>query len=314
MNSYWVSYIAIADCVTVMNLQLINRLRACSKMLRRYVIPICSAIFFLSGCGPERREPKQVFAGKKSKAEALSILRSRSQYTGPLKANGQCLWQYYSEGKPRKENFAVKLWVNPPGEVYLQGDVAFNPRGIVLGSNASEFWLLIKPELSRYSWGEWSEQGTSSGLMVVPKTLDEALGIVEVADDESWSLSAEGDFDVLVRHNDKGGIVKKIYVNRRDYLVRKIVYYGANGKVVAVAELDKYKDVTEDFFVPTVIRIMMYGEAGGDNLANIKLDLKSVKSDSFTKQRRSALFNRPKTKGYKHIYRIINGRLIEEPQ
>ncbi len=278
------------------------------------LIPVFLAIFFLSGCGPQRREPKPIPGIRKSAAEALSVLRSRSQHAGPLKAKGQCLWQYYSDGKRRKENFWVRLWMNPPAEVYLQGDVGFNPRGIVLGSNASEFWLLIKPELSRYSWGKWSEQETSGGLMVVPKTLDEALGIVEVVDEKSWSLSKEDGFDVLVRRNDKGGIAKKMYINRRDYLVRKIEYFDVNGKVLAVAELDKYKDVTEDFFVPTVIKIMMYGKEGAEDSASITLNLKSVRSDSFDEERRNIFFTLPKTRGYKHFYRIINGRMIEEPQ
>jgi len=283
-------------------------------MVKKFLLPVFVAIFILSGCGPQRREPKPVLSTQESAAEALSVLRSRSQHTGPLKANGQCLWQYYIDGKRRKENFAVRLWMNPPAEVYLQGDVGFNPRGIVLGSNASEFWLLIKPELSSYSWGKWSEQDTSSGLMVVPKTLDEALGIVEVVDEKSWSLSKEGGLDVLVRRNDKGGIAKKIYINRLDYLIRKIEYFDVNGSVLALAELDKYKDVTEDFFVPTVIKIMMYGEDGAEDSDSITLNLKSVKPDSFTEKRRKIIFNRPKTKGYEHIYRIIDGHLVEESQ
>jgi hypothetical protein len=283
-------------------------------MVKKLLLPVFVAIFFLSGCGPRRREPKPVLSIQESAAEALSVLRSRSQHAGPLKANGQCLWQYYSDGKPRKENFWVKLWVNPPVEVYLQGDVGFNPRGIVLGSNASEFWLLIKPEFSRYSWGKWSEQETSGGLMVVPKTLDEALGIVEVVDEKSWSLSKEGGFDVLIRRNDKGGIAKKMYINRRDYLVRKIEYFDVNGNVLALAELDKYKDVTEDFFVPTIIKIMMYGEAGAEDSDSITLNLKSVKPDSFTEKRRKKIFTLPERKVYKHFYRIIDGHLVEEPQ
>ncbi len=287
-----------------------------SSSSRRLILYFTWSILLVivTGCVPERREPKPVLSIQESAAEALSVLRSRSQHTGPLKANGQCLWQYYSNGKRRKENFAVKLWVNPPAEVYLQGDVGFNPKGIVLGSNASEFWLLIKPELSRYSWGKWSEQDSSSGLMVVPKTLNEALGIVEIIDEKSWSLSKEGGFDVLVRRNDKGGIAKKMYINRRDYLVRKIEYFDVNGSVLALAELDKYKAVTEDFFVPTVIRIMMYGRDGAEDSDSITLNLKSVKSTDFSDKQRSAFFTLPPTKGYKHFYRIIDGRMIEEPQ
>ncbi len=282
-------------------------------MLRKFLIPICSAIFILAGCGPEMREPEPILPGKNTVAEALSVLRSRSDNIGPLRANGRCRWLTHSNGKESKEEFAVKLWLNPPAEVYLQGDIGFNPKGIVLGSNASEFWLLIKPEVSRYSWGKWSEQGSSSGLMFVPKTLDEALGIVEVVDEEGWSLSKEDGFDVLVWRNKNRVVIKKIYINRRDYLARKIEFFDVNGKAAAIAELGRYKEVSRDFFFPTTISIIMRGGGGDDDSASIILNLKSVKSDSFNEIQRNVLFNLPKTKGYKNIYRIINGRMVEEP-
>ena len=81
---------------------------------------------------------------------------------------------------------------------------------------------------------------------------------------------------------------------------------------MALAELDKYRDVTEDFFVPTMIKIVMYGEAGAEGSESITLNLKSVKPDSFNEKRRKAIFTKPKTKGYEHIYRIINGHLVEQ--
>lgn len=282
-------------------------------MLRKSVIIIFVLVLFHAGCGPQRREPEPVFPGKKSVSEAMHALNSRSQNIGPLRASGQCLWQYYSEGKARKENFSVKIWVNPPAEVYLQGDVGFNPRGIVLGSNAKDFWLLIKPEVSRYSWGKWSEQGSSSGLMFVPKTLDEAFGIVDVSDEKDWSLSKEDNFDVLVRGNGKRRIDKKIYISRRDYLVRKIEYFDVKGEAVAVAELDRYREVSKEFFVPASIKITMYGEEGSDGSATIRLSLTSIKSESFTEIRRNNLFNRPRMSDYKNIYRIINGQMVEQP-
>lgn len=270
-------------------------------------------LLVVAGCEPQKREPEPLLPGKKTVSEALQALGSRSQNIRPLKASGQCLWQHCSEGKAHKENFAVKIWVNPPSEVYLQGDIGFNPRGIVLGSNASEFWLLIKPEISRYSWGNWSEQGSSSGLMFVPKTLDEALGIVKISDEKDWSLAQEDSFDVLVRGSGKSRIDKKIYISRRDYLVRKIEYFDVNGKTMAIAELNRYREVSKGFFVPTSISIIMCGDEGSDGSATVNLNLTSIKSESFTEVRRKILFNRPGTNGYKNIYRIIDGQMIEQP-
>ena len=311
MNSYFLS--RITNLLIIKEPRLISGRMLFSQMPVRFAILVCSGILFLGGCGPEKGVPAPVFMGEKSMAEVLSILKSRSQEIQPLKASGQCIWQTYSEGKARKENFAVKIWANPPAEVYLQGDVAFNPRGIVLGSSASEFWLLIKPEVARYSWGKWAEQGSASGLMLIPKSLDEALGIVKVVDEKFWSMSSQGDLDVLVRRNDKGGIIKKIYINRRDYLVRKIEYFDENGKAMAFAELDKYKGLTKGFYVPTSIRIIIRGDEKGEGSASITLNLTSVKPESFTEKRRKAFFIRPPTKGYKHIFKIIDGSMVEQP-
>lgn len=288
-------------------------LRFCRKMPRKFLITIFSAIFIVSGCAPEMREPEEILPGKKTLSEALSVLRSRSENIGPLKGNGRCRWLSRSDGKAKKEEFAVKLWLNPPAAVYLQGDIGFNPRGIVLGSNASEFWLLIKPEVSQYSWGKWSEQGDTGGLMFVPKTLDEALGIVEVVDEKGWSLAKEDGFDVLVWRDSKGRIAKKIFINRQDYLTRKIEYFNVSGEAAAVAEFDRYKEVSKDFYFPTSINIIMRGGGGDDDSASIILNLKSVKSESFSEIQRNALFNLPPTKGYKNIYRIIDGHMVEEP-
>jgi hypothetical protein len=282
-------------------------------MQRRLVLLICSGILLFGGCGPEKGEPTPVFEGEKTLAEVLSILKSRTQSSRPMKANGQCLWQSYSEGEATKESFAMKIWANPPGEVYMQGDVAFNPRGIVLGSNAKDFWLLVKPESSSYSWGLWSEQSAAGGLMLVPKSLDEALGIMKITDDKNWSMSREGDLGVLVKRNDKGGIAKKLYVNRRDYLVRKIEYFGAEGKVVAFVELDEYVGISKGFYVSTSIRIIVRGDEKGEGSASITINLTSVKPESFTERRRQAFFNRPPTKGFKHIYKIIDGNMVEQP-
>jgi len=307
-----------------------SKLRSDRRLLLYFAWAILLAI--LAGCAPQKREPIKVLPESKSAAETLSILRSRSQNVRPLRAHGRCLWQYRSNGKPRKEDFAVKLWVNPvrsyrqegtdigsftsnrvnpPAEIYMQGDVGFNAKGIVLGSNESEFWMLIKPKVSSYSWGKWSEQGSSVSLTNISRTLIEALGIVEVVDEESWSLSKKGPFDVLTRRNDEGQIIKKIHVGNYDYLVRRVEYFDADGKVVAFARLDRYKRVSRDFFVPTRISIIIRGGEGADDSASIALNLNSVKPTSFTEKKRNLFFNLPKTKGYKHIYRIIDGRMIK---
>ncbi len=279
---------------------------------RRLFLIIVAAILVFAGCAPQIQKPVRICPGKGSVAEALSILRSSSKNTVPLKANGRCLLQYYAEGeKPKRENFPVKLWANPPIEIYLQGDVAFDPKGIVLGSNEDEFWLAVKlKEVSSYWWGQWSERSCPKKLMVNPRLLLEALGIAAVGDVESWSLSNEGAFDVLTRRG--GGVeTKKIYINNCDYLVRRVEYFGDDGQATIVTELDKYKELIKDFFVPTFIKIINCTD--GNEEDSVQITLSSIKPTNFTDKQRRRLFTRPQPRSFKHIYKIVDGDIFEQP-
>jgi hypothetical protein len=296
----------------------------------------------LVGCTEQIRQPTRICPGKKTAIEALSVLRSHSQKAVSLKAKGQCRLEYYADGKLKKENFLVRLWLNPvrnlhrqgtdvvpvssngmnpPAEIYMQGDVAFDPRAIVLGSNEYEFWLAIRlKEISSYWWGRWAETGSVDGLLIDPRTVLEALGIIEVDsyenlsdDSQNWSLSQEGAFDVLATRNDHARIIKKIYIYNCDYSVRKIQYLDIDGKSELVVELDKYEQVNEDFFAPIIIRISRHNENIEDQ-ANISLSLTSIKPTSISSKQRNLLFNRPEPTRFKHFFEYINGKWIEQQQ
>jgi len=283
---------------------------------------ICGFILiFESGCAEQIQKPRRVCPGKETVAESLSVLMSRSQSAVPLKANGQCCLLYYVEGKKHEENFPVKVWVNPPAEICLQGDVAFDPRGIVLGSNENEFWLAIRlKEISSYWQGRWEQINYLDELMISPRLVLEGLGIIAVGSDgngdQNWSLSKKEAFDVLTRHeagNDKVGIIKKIYIYDCDYLVRKIEYFNVNRQAQIIVELDKYEQVVEEFFVPRSIKITKYGESVED-LTSITFSLTSVKSDSFSVKQRNFLFTHPEPKGFKHVFVNVDGNWIEQKQ
>lgn len=279
----------------------------------RLFVSFAAAILILVGCAAPIQKPVRVCPGKKSVTESLSSLRLRLENTVPLKANGQCLLQYYAEDKkPKKENFPVKLWVNPPVEIYMQGDVAFDPKGIVLGSNEDEFWLAVRlKEVSGYWWGRWSERNYPEKLMISPRLVLEALGVTAVGDDENWSLSNEGAFDILTKQ-EGGTKTKKIYINNCDYLVRKIEYFDDEGQATIVTELDKYKELIKDFFVPTFIKII--NRIDGNEEDSVQITLSSIQPTNFTDKRRKRLFIRPEPQGFKHIYKIVDGNIIEQPQ
>ncbi len=272
-----------------------------------------AAILIFAGCAPEIQEPIEIVPGKESVAEALSVLKARSQNAVPLRAGGRCLLQYYDADKKKrkKESLTVLVLVKPPVEIYLQGDATLVPKAIVLGSNEREFWLALRPkEISTYWWGQWSEQDSSEGLLINPKTLFEALGVAEIKAEENWSLSNEGAFDVLIRR-ERGVVIKKIYIYSRDYLVKKIEYFDLQGKAIAYTELEDYREVSDGFFVPALIKIIAYGQNKGKDSLSITLDLKSIKPKKIT-ERQQKVFERPPPRNFKHVLINEGGKWIEQ--
>ncbi len=275
-----------------------------------------AAILIFAGCAPKIREPVEVVPGKESVAEALSVLKARSQKAVPLLAKGRCVLKYFDEDKKeRKESLPmVRVVVNPPVEIYLQGDATLVPKAIVLGSNEREFWLALRPkEISTYWWGQWSEQVSSEGLTINPRIVLEAIGVVEIKAEENWSLSNEGAFDVLTRR-EREVVIKKIYISGRDYLVKKIEYFDSNGQAMAYTELGNYKEVSEGFFVPALIKLIAYGQNNDGDSFSIELDIKSIGPKEITEGMQNFYFNRREPRGFEHEYRIIEGKWIEQQQ
>lgn len=286
------------------------------KLLRKLILYIPVVILFLAGCESRFRQPTKICPGKDSVTDALAALQSQSRNVAPLRANGQCRFEYYVEGKkkPQRENFNVKLWVNPPVEIYMQGDKALVPKAIVLGSNEKEFWLSIRPkEISTHWWGNWSEQDLSEGFVINPRTLLESLGIGEVETQQDWFLSNEGPYDVMSKRQ-HDVVIKKIYIYSCDYRVRKIEFFSRDGQTVADAKLDKYKEVSDGFFVPSLIKVTTYSRDTGESSLSITLDLSTIKPATITEPRRNVLFKLPKPRGFTKVYRIVNGKWFEQDQ
>jgi hypothetical protein len=271
-----------------------------------------AAMLILGGCA-QMEKKERICPGKESAEESLALLKSQSGNAVPLKADGQCLLQYYTEDKkPKKENFPVKLWVNPPAEIYMQGDVAFDPKGVILGSNEREFWLAVRlKEVSGYWWGRWSERNHPEKLMISPRLVLEALGTAAVGDEKDWSLSKDGAFDVLTKR-ESGTETKKIYINNCDCLVRKIEYLGKDGQAAIAMELDKHKEISKNFFVPGVVRIV--NRAGGSKGDSVQITLSSVRPADFTDKQRERLFVRPQAQGFRQVFEIVDGKVIEQPK
>jgi hypothetical protein len=285
-------------------------------MRGRLVLLIVGLLLFLGGCGPPKRSLDRICPGTESLNEALFELRRGWDNAVALKANGQCRLRFHSSKRRHDENFLVRVWVNPPDEICLQGDIAFNAKGIVLGANDVQFWLVTRPkEFSQYLWGRWDRQsGFDSQLVLSPRVLMEALGMVAVGPDADssgrWSLSNEGACDVLTERGQAGQIVKKIYIYNCDRRVWRTEYFDADGRTVVTTELDKYRDVAEGFAVPTDIKMVMH--RADDKTDSVRLTLRA-KSVSLSDKARQRLFSRPPPRGIEPV-EVVDGSPVDQPQ
>lgn len=275
------------------------------------ILVICEiSVLFLVGCTPPVEKKLLFCPGASSFDEATEKVLANSKNIVPFRVNGKCQSRFYDDGKKYQENFGIKVWAEPPNRLRLQGDIFLDPKGIVLGANEREFWFSIKPQMSTYVWGLWSQQSSVSTGLINPATLLEAVGTLKVEDRKQWTLSNDRTFDILTKTNDKGRTVKKIYIYCCDYLVKKIEYYGKDNKAVLIANLDEYRKLGESFFVPGVIELVTFNENGNEN--SFKMTFDAYKPYEFTEKQKEALFVRPEPRGFKNVYQIINNKAVEQ--
>ena len=287
-----------------------------SGKYKRAIVPgLCLAIL-LGGCvsGPQRLD---VCPGKPSAEAALRTLAVSAGNAVSLRANGQALLNYHVPDKEKAErhNLPMKMWFSPPADIYIQGSIAVDPRAVVIGSNEEQFWLALRPrEISSYYIGAWESASDFDGLMMSPRVVLEALGIVAEPGDEpnaaQWTLANEGAYDVLTRRDETGQIIKRVYVYACDYVTHKIEYFDRRGNVAATAELRNYELVAEGFRMPTAIRVVSVRPDGRKD--SIDIDIQSTKVMELNEQQRQFLFQPPAADKFEHVYRYEESRWVPE--
>lgn len=269
------------------------------------------ALTFLIGCAPKIQKPLPICPGKNTAAEALAALQVQTENMVPIFARGTCKL-LYDPNEP-KQNFNIKiLLIKPPFELYLQADTGIISKAVEIGSNENEFWVAVRPnEIDSYWWGLWSEQnsGDAKGILINPRTLLESLGIAEIDTAAQWSLSQEDGYDILTKKI-QGITAKKLKIYCCDYTVRTIEYFDNNGTPVAIAELNNYTQVTENFSIPASIEIYSPPE-DIENQFNVKFNLTPIR-EANEKQKNFAIVRNGDPQGFKHIYKVVNGQWYEQ--
>lgn len=264
---------------------------------------VCSALLlFFSGCGPAIRvEPtERVVAGKASIAEAADVLNGRRLAMIPIKASGELNYEEFPDGEKLRFRPA-NLFFIPDRRIFFKASSLVG-EAILLGGNADEFWLRMKPkEVSRYWSGTWEDlDGCGEQLLLSPKIMLEALGMVSI--DESWVLENQTGFDVLSKDAGTPMPLKKIYVRTGDYLVDRIEYFAGSATPQVQVKLGEYKQVAANVSVPGRITILSFD--AGEVTSKVEIRLKAIKVFEPSEKQLAKLFEQPNSKGVKHVYRL----------
>ena len=274
------------------------------------VAALTAGVLLFGGCQAPLKEPLgpeiELLKGKGDIAAAVAAVNAHREFVKPIGAGGNCLIEWFDDdGKPHKENPGIQLRLVPPDHLYFSGDI-LGGEAIRLGTNAEEFWFRIKPkEVSSYWWGKRAVARACGGEgQLGPESLLEALGVVEV--DETWTLSSRPGYDILTLKGDAGLPVKRIEVDWRDYLVRRIEHFDGSGETSVVVNMSGYTDGAGELagiVVPTRIAIVYFNMPNGGLLTDIKLrDLKPFQPTEA--RMKGKLFKRPSDNGFKNIYEL----------
>lgn len=268
---------------------------------------------FLTGCEELVNLPVQEECpGKTNLSEALETLNNASSNIQPFIAYGKGRVKFYDEEKKKDEDepiSAVKIWFDPPDKFRFWGDVVFNNRGLDVGSNETEFWFTAMPkELGNmYIWGLWSQQKDSDDLLLSPRIMRQAFGYIDLEKDKVYSLVPGKYQDILVQRDMQGFVTKKVYIDNCDYNVLKVEYYGIDQEIFAVLELYEHHNIDDKMILPMKLKIIKPDSNG--NSDTISITLKSIKPQDKIKD---AIFKRPQIKRFKNIYKLENGKAIDQ--
>ena len=275
-------------------------------VLRLAAAAIATLWFASAGCEPALQDgpipPLEPARGKADISEAIAALEAHRARIGPLRAGGNARVEFYEpDGQKRPpENPNIQVRLVPPDLLFFRGEILGNEL-VRFGTNSTQFWFRIKPkEVSSYWWGlRETARKCRGGGVLNPESVLEALGIVEV--DPSWTFQGVRGYDVLTLFDEAGVPVKRVYIDWRDYLVKRIEYYDVYGELAVVAAMSGYGENTDGIPVPTQIDIVYM--RGIEGSLSISMKLRDVRRFQPTEaQLRGELFALPPKDGSENVY------------
>jgi hypothetical protein len=143
-------------------------------------------------------------------------------------------------------------------------------------------------------------------LLLSPKILLESFGIIKADDGEQRRFISDKSGDVLELYDARNRLLRRVHIENCEYRISSIEYFEHGRERVITLELGDYRDI-DGMFAPAEIRIVNHLD--GDKTETFEIILKSIKSADTIK---SSVFAKPDTRGFKDVYRMVNGKAVEQ--
>lgn len=257
------------------------------------------AVVFLAGCPAPVVDTTGDLTcpGKATVSEAVRVLALQKLNVRPFEASAECTISWREEGKDHDEIVQGKLVFVPTDKIYFGGSKFGEVR---FGTNETEFWLRVEPELDTYWWGSKAQAGRCrEALLLNPADIAEAFGIVDVTTD--WKLSHRGNYDILDLYDGEKK-TKRVYVNACEYRIEQVEYLDADELKKVSIELGDYTTGENGIVVPSRIWVGYFDQEGIDE-SSVEIKLKHIRYLPPEKQGKK-LFVRPDRDGYKDVLKL----------
>lgn len=262
------------------------------------IIFLLAAMVILSGCQRPLAQQELLCPGKATVQQAAAVIQLQKQNVQPMMASADCVMSWRDEkGNEKDERVSGKMAFVPPGKIFFRGDKFGEIR---FGTNETEFWLRIKPELDSYWWGSKAQAAQcDETLLLNPANIVEALGVVDVTSD--WKLFYRDGYDILTLY-EGGKIKKRVYVNACDYRIEEIEYFDVQEMKKVSVKLTAYSAQDDGLMVPSKICVSYFDPLGLEE-SSVQIELKHIQPLPAEKQKKR-LFERPGRDGYKQVYQL----------
>ncbi|MBI5763018.1 MAG: hypothetical protein HZA51_05790 [Planctomycetes bacterium] len=199
--------------------------------------------------------------------------------------------------KPHEYNLEGTLLFRAPRDLRIDLRHALSERVMGIGSNESEYWVWIEPDLGLLRWGRhvYADKPCAEKIPVRPDQLAAILGFGGLpgpgSDLVGPTRKSGREFDILAYSKrmpaNAGQLNRKYFIDRKPpHLVRLVAFYDEFGRRVMSAMLDDHRPAWKDGpLVPHQINISWPADDGNFNLSALAIEGRTTVSPR--------AFNRP---------------------